>query len=66
MKPTKVALGTPAPKFELPATDGQTYSSDDFSAPVLVVMFLCIIISTFVFSRGQQARDTRREMIFCV
>lgn len=41
MKPTTVALGTPAPKFELPATDGQTYSSDDFSAPVLVVMFLC-------------------------
>ncbi len=35
-------LGTPAPDFSLPATDGQTYSLDDFEdADVLVVMFIC-------------------------
>ena len=35
-------LGSPAPSFELPATDGGTYHIDDFDdAPVLVVMFIC-------------------------
>ncbi len=35
-------LGSPAPDFELPATDGNTYGRDDFAdAPVLVVMFIC-------------------------
>lgn len=34
--------GTPAPPFSLPATDGKTYSLDDFaSAKVLVVVFTC-------------------------
>lgn len=37
-----VELGTPAPDFELPATDGHTYSLSDFSEfDVLVVMFIC-------------------------
>lgn len=37
-----VELGTPAADFELPATDGQTYSLDSFSeADILVVMFIC-------------------------
>ncbi len=35
-------LGSPAPDFSLPGTDGSTYSLDDFDgADVLVVMFIC-------------------------
>lgn len=35
-------LGTPAPDFSLPATDGNTYALQDFDdADVLVVMFIC-------------------------
>lgn len=35
-------LGSSAPDFSLPATDGETYRLSDFEeAPVLVVMFLC-------------------------
>ncbi|MGG6313867.1 thioredoxin family protein [Paenibacillus macerans] len=35
-------IGTKAPDFRLPATDGQTYALDSFaSAPVLVVFFTC-------------------------
>ncbi len=35
-------LGMQAPDFELPATDGDTYSLDSFAeADVLVVMFIC-------------------------
>lgn len=35
-------LGSSAPDFSLPATDGKTYGLDDFSeADVLVVMFIC-------------------------
>jgi peroxiredoxin len=37
-----VELGTPAPDFDLPATDGNDYSLSDFDhADVLVVMFIC-------------------------
>jgi len=37
-----VELGTLAPDFELPATDGETYSLSDFDdADALVVMFIC-------------------------
>lgn len=35
-------LGSPAPAFSLPATDGKTYSLDDFAdVEVLVVFFTC-------------------------
>jgi peroxiredoxin len=35
-------VGTSAPAFSLPATDGNTYALDDFAdAPVLVVVFTC-------------------------
>jgi peroxiredoxin len=35
-------IGDLAPSFQLPATDGKTYTLDDFSAdPVLVVFFTC-------------------------
>jgi peroxiredoxin len=37
-----LALGAAAPPFSLPATDGRTYSLDDFAdAKVLVVVFTC-------------------------
>lgn len=35
-------VGTPAPPFSLPATDGETYSLDSFAdAKILVVIFTC-------------------------
>ena len=35
-------LGEKAPVFRLPATEGHTYSLDDFStSPVLVIFFTC-------------------------
>lgn len=35
-------IGTQAPDFSLPATDGKTYSLDDFAtSPILVVAFTC-------------------------
>lgn len=37
-----VPLGTPAPDFSLPGTDGKTYSLDSFKVKkVLVVIFMC-------------------------
>ena len=37
-----LSIGSPAPNFRLPATDGRTYSLSDFSAPpVLVIFFTC-------------------------
>lgn len=37
-----LAVGTPAPPFSLPGTDGRTYSLDDFAdARALVVVFTC-------------------------
>ncbi len=39
---TMLRLGTRAPRFELPDTDGKTVSLDDFQgAPGLLVIFLC-------------------------
>ena len=34
-------IGDSAPAFSLPATDGQTYSLNDFDDPVLVIFFTC-------------------------
>ncbi len=34
-------LGTPAPAFDLPATDGRRYKLDDFEQDALLVMFIC-------------------------
>ncbi len=40
--PATLALGTSAPEFKLPATDGKTYSLKSFAdAKVLVVIFTC-------------------------
>lgn len=39
---TMLALGTRAPAFSLPDTEGRTVSLDDFAgAPALLVMFIC-------------------------
>jgi peroxiredoxin len=39
---TMLPIGTVAPEFRLPDTDGRTVSLDDFKgAPALLVMFLC-------------------------
>jgi peroxiredoxin len=38
---TMLELGTPAPHFELPDTDGRIISLDTLEAPVLLVMFIC-------------------------
>ena len=39
---TMLELGTTAPRFELPDTDGDIVSMDDFAAaPALLVMFIC-------------------------
>ena len=39
---TMVPLGTPAPDFRLPDTDGKMVARDDFAdAPALLVMFIC-------------------------
>jgi peroxiredoxin len=39
---TMLALGTPAPDFRLPDTDGKLVARDDYArAPGLLVMFLC-------------------------
>lgn len=41
-KPFTLEIGAKAPPFRLPATDGRTYSLDDFNeARVLVVFFTC-------------------------
>jgi len=42
VKPFTLEIGRSAPAFRLPATDGKTYSLDDFKdARVLVVFFTC-------------------------
>jgi peroxiredoxin len=39
---TMLPLGTPAPDFRLPDTDGRAVARDDFrDAPALLVMFIC-------------------------
>lgn len=38
---TMLKLGTPAPDFALPATDGKTVRRSDFSGRPLLVLFLC-------------------------
>lgn len=40
--PVPLSIGSPAPDFSLPATDGKTYSLQDFSASnVLAIVFTC-------------------------
>jgi len=40
--PQTLAIGSPAPDFSLPATDGKTYSLKDFaSSKILLIVFTC-------------------------
>jgi len=58
---TMLALGTPAPSFRLPDTDGRVVALEDFAAAeALVVMFLCNHCPFVVHVRdgiAQVARD---------
>jgi peroxiredoxin len=57
-KPFTLQIGDPAPGFSLPATDGRTYSLEDFSsAPVLVVFFTCNHCP-YVIGSDEQTRRT--------
>src|SRR5262245_3826534 len=38
---TMLALGTPLPSFQLPDFNGRLHSDRDFSAPALLVAFIC-------------------------
>jgi peroxiredoxin len=62
---TMLPLGTPAPDFRLPNTDGALVARDDFrAAPALLVMFICnhcpyvvhIRAGLAAFGRDYQAR----------
>jgi peroxiredoxin len=37
----RLALGDPAPSFELPGVDGRSHSSDDYAGKPLTVVFSC-------------------------
>jgi peroxiredoxin len=37
----RLALGDPAPSFELPGVDGRSHSNDDYSGKPLTVVFSC-------------------------
>ena len=53
-------LGTRAPAFRLPDTDGAVVSSDDFAAaPALLVMFICNHCPFVKHVRGELARIGR-------
>jgi peroxiredoxin len=57
---TMLELGTEAPEFRLPDTDGKTVSLDDFAgAPALLVMFLCNHCPFVKHVRHELARLTR-------
>ncbi len=54
---TMLALGTPAPDFRLPDTDGRTVSLSDFKgAQALLVMFICGHCPFVKHVRGELAR----------
>jgi peroxiredoxin len=57
---TMLPLGTPAPDFRLPDTDGKIVTLDDFrDAPALLVVFLCNHCPYVVHIRHQLAILTR-------
>jgi len=54
---TMLPLGTEAPDFRLPATDGRTVSREDFaSAPALLVIFICNHCPFVLHIRAELAR----------
>jgi peroxiredoxin len=57
---TMLDLGTAAPPFRLPATDGRTVSLEDFKdAPALLVIFMCNHCPYVKHIRSALARVTR-------
>ncbi len=67
---TMVPLGTPAPDFRLPDTDGRLVSLSDFAqSPVLVVAFLCNhcpYVKHIRHSFAQLARDYQPQGVAVV
>lgn len=58
---TMLPLGTPAPDFRLPDTDGALVARDDFSeAPALLVMFVCNHCPFVVHIRDELSRLVRQ------
>ena len=59
--PFTLPIGSSAPQFKLPATDGKTYSLKDFEkAPVLVVFFTCNHCP-FVINSDEVTRKTAEK-----
>lgn len=68
-KPFTLELGSPAPDFKLPATDGKTYSLGDFEdARVLVIFFTCnhcpYVTGSDEVTRGVAERFARHGVRF--
>jgi peroxiredoxin len=60
-KPFTIQIGEAAPEFSLPATDGKTYSLQDFNdAKVLVVFFTCNHCP-YVIGSDEQTRKTAEK-----
>lgn len=60
-KPFTLPIGDAAPEFSLPATDGKTYSLQDFKdAEVLVVFFTCNHCP-YVIGSDEQTRKTAEK-----
>lgn len=51
-------IGKKAPDFKLPATDGKTYSLDDFKAARVLVVFFTCNHCPFVLGSDEVTRDT--------
>lgn len=60
-----LALGSPAPNFELPGVDGKTHKLSNYAAsPILVVVFTCNhcpIAQVYEERIGRLAADFRRQ-----
>ena len=56
----RLSLGDPAPRFELPAIDGQTYSLDDYGGRPLAVVFSCVHCP-YVVAWEDRLNDLARE-----
>ena len=61
-KPFTLAIGAPAPDFQLPATDGKTYSLKDFANAKVLVVFFTSNQCPFVQGSDEVTRATVRTL----